>query len=509
MGECTVDIESGDCEGGGLSELMRDASARQIVLYVADERLRYRGPPGSLTRDLRKRLEVNRDRLIEGLKSPAFRSRTNDDAVPIADHHHGYWSEIRSGAFDVGFINGTHFVLKVQRRFDRVALDQRIRALLARHSILRSHVAQSAEGVYFRDSGIDSVVARVVNLAECSSLGNDLQAAAGQSATDLVWEPFDESTGPMMRIFAVVPGATEYILGVVVHHFICDGLSLRIILNDLILDVEPRAPTLQFSDYVFAMNEWARGPGVKLRLEYWKVHLRDAPPTRLPPDHVCESGERAEVHTMPFSIDESTVNALTAFTRAHKTTLFLVLLSAKILALSMASRNPDIVLLIQHAGRDDPGLFGVVGSVTDRLPIRIRAGSASSFDDLLILVRETVSTAHCYQVPYFFIEKVAAEVGASDIIPAINFVDSASGADSDVEHPEIFPFAIGAPSGRKGSPRKHSSHWMNLVWSGAGIHGQIGYSPLIYRKETVEGFLRVFQRVLRDAATHAGVEYPA
>jgi hypothetical protein len=499
-------VQVGDADTEDLWALVQEAIARQFVLWVADGRLKYRGPAGMLPAGLRERLALNRTRLIEALQPPRFRSYGAPTIVPIPKHHRDYWREIRAGAFDVGFINGTKFVLKLAQPFDRAILESRLRNLIDRHRILGSRVSEGARSAQFDYLGADSVALRVVHLtAQRSSSNDDLDAVARPTVTNLVWERFDAAAGPLLRVFAVVQSPTQYILGVVAHHFVCDAFSLNIIFKELILGAAGDPCPLQYADYVLAMNEWLSSLGARMRLEYWKSNLRDAPATRVPPDLECTSDEQADLHVTRFSLEPDVVNGLLRLASANTATLFQVVLAAKIAVLSWFSGSSDVVLLIQHSGRNDSTLLNLVGATTDRLPIRTRVTQDMRFCDLLLLVNETLLNAYRYELHNSVLESAAVGGSALSVIPAVNFIDLASGPLQVGARSDAVSFKFESPK-RQGSPQKYASHWMNIVRVGSVVHGDVGYSPLLYRMQTMDRFLQTFSRLLSIVAVDSGMK---
>jgi hypothetical protein len=482
-----------------VTKFIGDLSAAGVRLWASEGRLQFRAPPGMMTSALRAAVSEKKRAILAVLGGPEFHAREVPAWTPILRYHQSFWKQLQGGEFDVGFINGTFFVVKCNRRLDAHLLGDRVAWLASRHSILRARVVESDDVGFVIDQPHASLL-KIVDLS-CHRGGSSRDVKA--IADDLVWYPFDPLHGPLARIFAIRLNASEHLLGLVAHHFICDRLSLEVLSKELLSGpCAHETPALQYSDYIRGMNEWIVGWGLPLRMEYWRAQLRNAPATRLPPDFECDPDASAELNVDRFILSAEVASALNTFARRKQTTMFTVLLAAKMSALSWVLGRPDIVLLVQHHHRDNEILLGVVGAITDRLPLRAQISVQRSFEENLTEVHEALRAAYAYDVPLSVIEDVLPEIGASVAAPAINFVNVTAEAKSGAASPEIEPFRV-TPAPKHGSARKHTAHWMNVACNGAGIHGSVGYCSALYRRETFARFLGVFCSVLAGIAENA------
>lgn len=305
----------------------------------------------------------------------------------------------------------------------------------------------------------------------------------------------------MFRVFVIKLAAERQVVGLVVHHFICDAVSVRIVFSELFGDPQNISDLpLQYSDYVLATNEWLHRIGLQMRLRYWKQRLLGAPPTRLPPDYACGADMQAPINVDPFHVSPDVVDALARLAIARHVTLFTILLAVKVSALCALSGSEDIVVQIQHAGREDVKLLGVVGAITDILAIRTSVSMQLRFVEFLARIREDCLSAFESQVPYSIVQPVLRQIGASDIAPYVNFLDGGVALRAAAQAvPKMRPFEISRPS-TIGSPQKCPSHWMHATRDASGIHGDVRYSGLLYKRQTMGRFLRVFCNGLKRAA---------
>src|SRR5207248_9014134 len=114
---------------------------------------------------------------------------------------------------------------------DAVAWEQALRALVARHDILRTTFAA-------RDGQPVQVIAPAaaldVPLVDLRTLPEGArQDKAGELTLGEARQRFDLGRGPLLRVRLLRLGDDEYWLLVVVHHIAADGWSMRVLLREL------------------------------------------------------------------------------------------------------------------------------------------------------------------------------------------------------------------------------------------------------------------------------------
>src|SRR5581483_2522202 len=89
-------------------------------------------------------------------------------------------------------------------------------------------------------------------------------------------EPFDLASGPLFRAGLVRLADDEHLLGIFLHHIVCDGPSMHLLFDELAIlyaGGEPPALPAQFTD--FAAEQAAAEPGQGLA--WWRDHLEGVP----------------------------------------------------------------------------------------------------------------------------------------------------------------------------------------------------------------------------------------
>ena len=272
-------------------------------------------------------------------------------------------------------------------RCDKATIESSLKALQARHSLLRSHYARAVDGslVLVTPVYCDGVT-DVVRLRETPVSG---QASAVVSITDaLTWMPFDPYVGPLFRCTAICLSDTLTLLMVAVHHSVADAFCIGIIRRDLLallrLGSQSQTPALpplpvEYREFVRARREWLRSPDSAVHCQYWREVLFDSRMLfRLPYDRKKGSTVDSQRPDMTGGVSDQTVAQLRAIAAAASTTLATVFYTVLIVVLSAWSGSRDVASWICHLGRTRRELLEVVGCFIDYWPLRIQTDEVGS-----------------------------------------------------------------------------------------------------------------------------------
>ncbi|WP_432079878.1 amino acid adenylation domain-containing protein, partial [Streptomyces sp. YPW6] len=183
---------------------------------------------------------------------------------------------------------------------DRQALDTAVRTLFTHHDALR--LRSDGSRMWFAEPD-----------------GQGLEDANGRTPDD-VQASLDLVNGPVAR-FVLLPGDR---LLITVHHMAVDGVSWRILLEDLATAYEGAplaAKTTSFKEWAQRLQQAAD----ENEIPYWS----DVPSPELPVDHSDGDNTVASSETITFELDEAETRALlTQVPAAYRTQINDVLLTA-------------------------------------------------------------------------------------------------------------------------------------------------------------------------------------
>ncbi|MCV7384951.1 non-ribosomal peptide synthetase [Mycolicibacter longobardus] len=286
---------------------------------------------------------------------------------------------------------------RIRGGLDLPALERAAQALVDRHPMLRTTYTE-------RDGQPVALVhghwpMRITTHRIGSDPGEVDQWVQAETA-----RPFDLRTGPVLRL-TLLERPDDHVLLLTVHHIAVDFWSIDVILDELraLYAAEHGAPAPEqtadrYVDYAAAQTRMLGGPEGERLWEYWHEALRGELPTlALPTDRPRPAVQTYDGALYRFGIDAPVTAGLKQVARNVGATPYMTLLAAYAVLLHRYSGQDDLVIGSPFACRDRAGLMGMVGYVTNPLPLRVDIHDDPSFAALLGQVKDTVLGAIGHQ----------------------------------------------------------------------------------------------------------------
>jgi hypothetical protein len=336
--------------------------------------------------------------------------------------------------------------LHLRGTLDNDALVATLDALVNRHEVVRSRfrvddlggqvILASALTDYFRVRDVPSTVPR-----------SNREAAGLAVLADELSQPFDLSTGPLLRACLVRVADDDHLLGLAVDHIVGDGHSKNVLVRDLlsiyrsqVTGEETDLPELdvQFQDFAMWEREYLTGPTLDRMMSYWRKTLAGTSPIpniRLT-DPAAPGGVGA-VDVVRLRFDADTSAHLRALVDAEKVTMFAVMSAAtKAAVVSMRLAHPgggdpwDVALYGSAANRIHREVANVFGYFATPIVFRTRLMAELTLSEVLAQEAKTLFGAMCHQqLPHSLIMKelrpdqygVRHRFGEDEVPPYLNF----------------------------------------------------------------------------------------
>ncbi|BBX24154.1 hypothetical protein MTER_35650 [Mycolicibacter terrae] len=290
---------------------------------------------------------------------------------------------------------------RIGGRLDVGALERAAQALVDRHPMLRTTYTErdgQPVGLVHPHWPVRIATHRIG--ADAAELEQWIQ-----TETD---RPFDLRTGPVLRL-TLLQRPDDHVLLLTVHHIAVDFWSIDIILNELralyaaehgaTAPTPPAGPPAdRYVDYAARQTRMLAGPDGERLWEHWRETLRGELPTlALPTDRPRPAVQTYDGALHRFSVDAQVTAGLKQVGRAVGATPYMTLLAAYAVLLHRYSGQDDLIIGSPFACRDRAGLMGMVGYVTNPLPLRVDVREDPSFAALLGQVKDTVLGAIAHQ----------------------------------------------------------------------------------------------------------------
>nr|WP_042194612.1 non-ribosomal peptide synthetase [Kibdelosporangium sp. MJ126-NF4]CEL21436.1 FIG01294969: hypothetical protein [Kibdelosporangium sp. MJ126-NF4]CTQ95997.1 FIG01294969: hypothetical protein [Kibdelosporangium sp. MJ126-NF4] len=410
--------------------------------------------------------------------------------------------------------NQSHLV-ELTSEVDLDALRAAIGALLVHHDALRMRFAH-ADGVWTQENAPVTAV-DVLQVVQ----DGDREAIA-----DSVHASFDLGTGPLLK--AVLFDGPQPHLLVVVHHLVVDGVSWRVLLDDLdtayhqVLRGDPidlGAKTTSFRDWAHRLAEHVDSGGLDQEIAFWSgvrvIDLPvDNPPSACNQCGLCcaegtEGGLRCAacggVESVGMLLSaEDTGALLRGAPTAYRTGLHDVLLAACTWALSERADGDLVSIDLEGHGRedilDDVDLSRTVGWFTSMFPVSVAVPNGS-WRDIVKAVRRQLRAVPRNGFGYGPLRYLTDRLPPTPR-PQVSFnylgqFDS-GGADTATRLYRAVKTSIGREQDESAQPE----HLIDIV--GEVGDGRLGFTWYFrtdaYRRGTVEAMVDRFSHALRAMA---------
>ena len=217
---------------------------------------------------------------------------------------------------------------------------------------------------------------------------------------------YDLANGPLL-FAGIIKAKGRDILYVNMHHIISDGLSIRMLMSEVIgylqvfsLGIEPHVAPLriQYKDF----SAWEAGQlsngNFDLHRSYWLNQLSGELPLVQLPSYKTRPAVRTHTgRKLASAIGSETYRDLKNYVQLAGGTVFMGLVAIfKCLAYRYAGLE-DIIVGTPVAGRDHPDLEDQIGFYSNMLPLRTRLKGSDRFADLFENVKRSVLGAFQHQ----------------------------------------------------------------------------------------------------------------
>ncbi len=242
---------------------------------------------------------------------------------------------------------------------------------------------------------------QILERVDLSELAPEAQTGVIERAADETQSSLHLSEGPIIRAVHFDLGISRpHRLLIVIHHLAVDGVSWRILLDDMQRtyeqlqrgeEVTPRSKTLSFKRWSELLNAHAQSMTVLQEFEYWTAERRRNV-AKLPVDREGDN-RAATVRSLSVALTaEETRLLLQEAPRAYRTQINDVLLTALAQTLSEWTSGERVLVDVEGHGREeiieDCDVSRTVGWFTTIFPVLLEVSNSSGLGATLKSVKE-------------------------------------------------------------------------------------------------------------------------
>ncbi|MFE2085322.1 non-ribosomal peptide synthase/polyketide synthase, partial [Streptomyces scopuliridis] len=395
------------------------------------------------------------------------------------------------------------------------ALREAVRALLFQHDALRTVFAQNAHGQWTGRIAPDFDLDRVLTLHDLTDAQADREESAWQELKDAAQSGFSLEDGPLVRVLVGTRAADRTLRVIIIaHHLVVDGVTWRIILEDLrtayaraaagrAAELGPKTASVQ--QWAARLAEHTAAGGFDDQIPYWRS-VMDGARTDIPLDHPGGANTVADQAVVSGGLTrEATEQLLQRVPAVYRTQINDALLTALARTLRTWTGHDRIAVNLEGHGREelfeDIDLTRTVGWFTSIHPVALALPEGDDWAATIKRVKEQLRAVPDRGIGYGALRHLG-DATAHHADPRISFnylgrLDMAGGADDWYRSATLNPG--GEHSVREGRP-----HLLDVT---AGLlDGRLvfswHYSAGLHREETVQALVDDFAAELSRFVAH-------
>jgi amino acid adenylation domain-containing protein len=349
----------------------------------------------------------------DALQKPAGLGLAIEELIPLSFSQQQLWYVCQFQSGTIAYNQPVAW--RLRGKLNAKALEDSLNAIIRRHQALRTTfpcVEGSPVQCIHRELLLNL---QIVDLREVPESARE--ARAHELAVQEARYPFDLASALLVRATLLRTRDEEYVLVLLVHHIVCDGWSMGVLINELMqLYREFSAgkqstlpiPAAQYSDFTLWQREYLQGENRERQISYWKKQLDGARSSPLPSTRPRPAVPSFRGVCQFFSFPKALTEAFKALCAREEVFLFMGLLAVFQTLVHRYTGQSDVVIGSPVAGRKRSKFQGTIGLLLNVMALRTDFSDDPTFRDLLKRVRGVVMQGYQHQdLPF---EQVVEEV---------------------------------------------------------------------------------------------------
>ncbi|HLP57236.1 MAG TPA: condensation domain-containing protein, partial [Candidatus Deferrimicrobium sp.] len=393
-------------------------------------------------------------------------------------------------------------VAVLEGKLDKNRFDGAFKELLRRHESLRTSF-RLLEGQPIQKVHESETVAFDVAYGQL----NNAPASLTETIVPFL-KPFDLSRPPLMRVGLFKTGETGHVFVVNINHIIADGTSITILGREFmaLYNNEPLPPLkLQYKDF----SEWKyrqvlqEPEAMEKQERFWLEQFSgEIPVLTLPYDYPRPARKSSAGDVIETVVGEEETRRLRALATRENATLYMLGLSLFNVLLMKLSGQEDIVIGSPNAGRFHVDLEPLIGMFVNTLPLRNQPRGNLTFQAFLKEVKERTLAAFANQ-DYSFETLVSRVMARRD--PSRSPLADVFFAVQNMERPALKSSELRMRPYEHGHFNARFDMCFHVFEEGQELHFMMEYCTHLFKRETVEMFIKNFNEVAAAALENPAI----
>lgn len=329
------------------------------------------------------------------------------------------------------------------------------------------------------------------------------------------------SSGHLIKIrHYKMPESTDDRLLIIVHHLCIDGISWRILLEDLYTAYSQSSSgnKIELSDKTESFKEWSRklkaysdSDKIKEQLKHW-ISLSGTDADEIPVDDNSTEDSASSEMSVRAELDSENTNLLIKeVPKTYNTQINDILLTSLLTSYRKWSKKEKLFINLEGHGREEiPGTADIsrtVGWFTSIFPVLLDSAVSDDKGDIIKSVKETLRRNPDGGISYGMLRYISEDaLIKSEMlkIPEPEIVFNYLGQINKIINGDQ-EWKLGdrliVLSRNENGKRKHKLE-INSVLSDNCLKLDFTYSKNIFNKETIENFAQIYITELKEIISH-------
>ena len=412
-------------------------------------------------------------------------------------------------------------LLQLRSDLSHTLLARAVESVIVHHDALRMRYARTESSWSQWNAGVDGLPQ--LEVTDFSRLPEANRLAAFTAKVAELQASLDLAHGPLARFHLFQAGAREPDrLFVTVHHLVVDGVSWRILLEDLdtaysqLSDrkkIRLPAKTTSFKGWAGQLLEYAESQPLEKELDYWLGHAPHEP-FLLPCDHPSQANRSTagSIRSITVSLPSETTRALLQeVPAAYQTRINDVLLAALAQVISKWAGSREVWIDLEGHGREEVlegfDVSRTIGWFTAMFPLSLHLDGGASAGQALKSVKEQLRRIPNNGIGYGVLQYMSRNPDIAARLRALpkrqlcfNYLGQ---FDQAITGSSLFePLAPQLELSQ--DPNGHTDHILNI--NASIVRGRLtvawSYSQNLYRPATIQMLADAYAEALQVLIAH-------
>lgn len=310
---------------------------------------------------------------------------------------------VQKAFFMSNYTNMHHYnqstMLYSKQGIDIDSLIKAFDSIIKKHDALRMTYEFSSKGVKQINRGIEG---EFYNIAKYDYKNSKNYKDAIMEQSKILQSSLVLENGPLVKVGVFYTDEGTYIL-IIIHHLVVDGVSWRIILEDLEIaynqsinneEIVLPKKTSSYLEWAKELNNYANSEEILNEVNYWQS-IVNVEVTPLPVENEIKENKNKDSKTISISLSKEDTEKLTSScNKAYNTNINDLLISALGMAVANWNNNENILINLEGHGREE--LFNnidvtrTVGWFTAEYPVLINISNKDKIDYIIKNTKETL-----------------------------------------------------------------------------------------------------------------------